>query len=58
MAKVLARQREDAIDAQPSVHDGDARSRLTAYKCPICLETPTDATTTICGVYIEPLTLA
>ncbi|KAL4802062.1 hypothetical protein BDV18DRAFT_164241 [Aspergillus unguis] len=50
IAKVLAKQREEAVDAQPLLGDsGDARSRLTAYKCPICLESPTNATTTICG---------
>ncbi|KAL4785621.1 hypothetical protein BJX76DRAFT_324313 [Aspergillus varians] len=49
IAKALARQREDAIAAQKSSDDGNARSILTAYKCPICIETPVDATTTVCG---------
>ncbi|BCR88727.1 uncharacterized protein ACHE_41291A [Aspergillus chevalieri] len=47
--KVLAKQREDAVKAQ---HDGESekgRSLLTAYKCPVCMDTPEDATTTVCG---------
>ncbi|KAL2860704.1 uncharacterized protein BJX67DRAFT_386391 [Aspergillus lucknowensis] len=49
IAKVLAKQREDAVAAQQQSDSGGARSRLTAYKCPICIETPVDATTTVCG---------
>ncbi|KAL4920459.1 hypothetical protein BDW62DRAFT_176503 [Aspergillus aurantiobrunneus] len=49
MAKVLARQREDAIASQQSSGSGNARSKLTAFKCPVCLDTPVDATTTVCG---------
>lgn len=48
--KVLAKQREDAVKAQ---HDGESekgRSLLTAYKCPVCMDTPEDATTTVCGM--------
>lgn len=48
--KALAKQREDAVKAQ---HDGEsekARSLLTAYKCPVCMDTPEDATTTVCGM--------
>ncbi|KAL4941062.1 hypothetical protein BDV06DRAFT_195255 [Aspergillus oleicola] len=49
IAKVLAKQREDAVAAQ-HLHEGEnARSRLTAYKCPVCMENPVDATTTVCG---------
>ncbi|KAL5002206.1 hypothetical protein BDV10DRAFT_158583 [Aspergillus recurvatus] len=49
LAKVLAKQREDAVAAQQSSDRGNARSRLTAYTCPVCMETPKDATATICG---------
>lgn len=48
--KALAKQREDAVKAQ---HDGESkngRSLLTAYKCPVCMDTPEDATTTVCGM--------
>ncbi|ODM18060.1 hypothetical protein SI65_06848 [Aspergillus cristatus] len=47
--KALAKQREDAVKAQ---HDGESekgRSLLTAYKCPVCMDTPEDATTTVCA---------
>jgi hypothetical protein len=45
---VLAKQREDAVVSQrPSSENG--RTRLTSYKCPICMETPTDITATTCG---------
>ncbi|KAL4751974.1 hypothetical protein BDW72DRAFT_172523 [Aspergillus terricola var. indicus] len=49
LAKVLAKQREDAVAAQQSSDGGNARSRLTAYTCPVCMDTPKDATATICG---------
>ncbi|KAL4821234.1 hypothetical protein BDW67DRAFT_179937 [Aspergillus spinulosporus] len=49
LAKVLAKQREDAVAAQQPSGGGNARSRLTAYTCPVCMETPKDATATICG---------
>lgn len=51
LAAALAKQRRDAILSQKSDSDisPSARSALTAYKCPICMETPTDATTTVCG---------
>ncbi|KAL4930848.1 uncharacterized protein BDV17DRAFT_27030 [Aspergillus undulatus] len=49
IAKVLAKQREDAIAAQHLNEGENARSRLTAYKCPVCMEPPVDATTTVCG---------
>lgn len=48
LSAVLAKQRQDAILAQnPGSESG--RTTLTAYKCPVCMETPTDATSTICG---------
>ncbi|KAL4795962.1 hypothetical protein BDV19DRAFT_361832 [Aspergillus venezuelensis] len=49
IAKVLAKQREDAVAAQHLNEGENARSRLTAFKCPVCMESPVDATTTICG---------
>ncbi|KAK5044815.1 hypothetical protein LTR84_010471 [Exophiala bonariae] len=48
LSAVLAKQRQDAILAQnPGSESG--RTTLTAYKCPVCMETPTDATSTVCG---------
>ncbi|PTU25547.1 hypothetical protein P175DRAFT_0498651 [Aspergillus ochraceoroseus IBT 24754] len=49
LSRVLAKQREDAITAQMSNEDESGRSRLTSYKCPVCMETPVDATSTACG---------
>ncbi|OKL61564.1 hypothetical protein UA08_03538 [Talaromyces atroroseus] len=49
LAKVLAKQREDAIKAQAATEDREGRTTLTATKCAICMDTPTDATTTVCG---------
>jgi hypothetical protein len=50
LAKVLAKQREDAIKAQATTEDREGRTTLTATKCAICMDTPTDATTTVCGM--------
>lgn len=50
LSKVLAKQREDAIKAQSNPTDRMGRSALTSYKCPVCMDTPVDATTTICGM--------
>ncbi|KIW64713.1 hypothetical protein PV04_09628 [Phialophora macrospora] len=48
LSAALSKQREDAILAQnPGTEAG--RTPLTAYKCPVCMDTPTDATSTICG---------
>lgn len=49
LSKVLAKQREDAIKAQSNPTDRSGRSILTSYKCPVCMDMPVDATTTICG---------
>jgi hypothetical protein len=49
IAKVLAKQREDAVASQHLTDSGNARTKLTAYKCPVCMDTPIDATTTVCG---------
>lgn len=48
LSAVLAKQRQDAILAQNQGTES-GRTSLTAYKCPVCMETPTDATSTICG---------
>ncbi|KAL1853368.1 hypothetical protein Plec18170_005365 [Paecilomyces lecythidis] len=49
LSKALAKQREDAVKAQGLAGDAEGRSVLTAYKCPVCMETPVDATSTVCG---------
>ncbi|RMZ89716.1 hypothetical protein DV736_g3054, partial [Chaetothyriales sp. CBS 134916] len=47
---LLARQRADAVLSQHSTSATEnGRTRLAAYKCPVCMETPVNATTTICG---------
>lgn len=50
--KALSKQREDAVKAQQENVDteGGGRSTITSYKCPVCMDTPVDATTTICGM--------
>jgi hypothetical protein len=52
LAKALAKQREDAVRAQESLHQGTGRTVLTSYKCPVCMDTPVDATSTVCGTYL------
>ncbi|PLB44365.1 hypothetical protein P170DRAFT_440667 [Aspergillus steynii IBT 23096] len=49
LSKTLAKQREDAIKAQQGAKNEGGRSLLTAYKCPVCMDTPVDATSTACG---------
>ncbi|EZF32149.1 hypothetical protein H109_00055 [Trichophyton interdigitale MR816] len=50
LAQVLAKQREDAIMAQKNAtNDKQAKSTLIAYKCPVCMDVPENATSTICG---------
>jgi len=49
LSKILSKQCEDAIKAQVSSDANSGRSTLTAYKCPVCMDTAVDATTTICG---------
>jgi hypothetical protein len=51
LAKTLAKQREDAVKAQAATENKDGRTTLLAFKCAICMDTPTDATTTVCGMY-------
>ncbi|KAJ6037028.1 hypothetical protein N7540_001307 [Penicillium herquei] len=48
LAKTLAKQREDAIKAQQP-KDDTSDSLLGAYKCPVCMDTPENATSTACG---------
>lgn len=51
LSKTLAKQREDAVKAQEAVPSSEKKgSILTAYKCPVCMDTPVDATSTICGM--------
>ncbi|OOQ89443.1 C3HC4 type (RING finger) zinc finger containing protein [Penicillium brasilianum] len=49
LAKALAKQREDAVKAQPTEEADTARSMLTAYQCPVCMDSLEDATSTSCG---------
>jgi hypothetical protein len=49
LAKVLAKQQEDAIKAQAGTQGATRRSILTSYKCPVCMDALTDATSTVCG---------
>lgn len=52
LAKALAKQREDAVMAQRAAeHESRERgTALRAYKCPVCMDTPVDATSTVCGM--------
>ncbi|KAF7593338.1 SUMO-targeted ubiquitin ligase complex subunit slx8 [Aspergillus hancockii] len=49
LSKVLAKQREDAVRAQQPTEHEKGRSILNSYKCPVCMDTPGDATST--GTY-------
>ena len=51
LSKTLAKQREDAIKAQQSAEEEKGHSILTSYKCPVCMDTPEDATSTACGMF-------
>ncbi|KUM63019.1 hypothetical protein ACN42_g4085 [Penicillium freii] len=52
LARTVAKQREDAIKAQASAESNSNLSAILAYKCPICMETPVDATSTSCGLLL------
>ena len=55
LSKALSKQRQDAIQAQMKQNQGSeaaGRTPLTSYKCPICMDTPEDATTTVCGAFL------
>jgi hypothetical protein len=52
LSKAISKQQQDAVQAQMKEIQGNdltGRTRLSSYKCPICMDTPEDATTTICG---------
>ncbi|KAE8377316.1 hypothetical protein BDV26DRAFT_293282 [Aspergillus bertholletiae] len=49
LSKVLAKQQEDAVRAQQPLEPEKRGTILNSYKCPVCMDTPEDATTTICG---------
>lgn len=51
LQKTLAKQQEDAIKAQQSAEGERSGSVLSAYKCPVCMDTPEDATSTACGKF-------
>ncbi|EEP80151.1 predicted protein [Uncinocarpus reesii 1704] len=53
LAHALSKQQEDAVKAQHSANDETGRSTLTSYKCPVCMDTPVDATTTICDAHMK-----
>lgn len=57
LSKTLAKQREDAVKAQESISSSEKKGRsiLTSYKCPVCMDTPVDATSTVCGKYLLSL---
>ncbi|RAL14634.1 uncharacterized protein BO97DRAFT_274348 [Aspergillus homomorphus CBS 101889] len=49
ISKTQAKQRADAILAQQSLEPKNTESIFAAYKCPVCMDTPVDATSTVCG---------
>jgi hypothetical protein len=52
LSKAISKQQQDAVHAQMKKGQGDdlpGRTPLSSYKCPICMDTPEDATSTICG---------
>ncbi|KAJ5897979.1 hypothetical protein N7504_008267 [Penicillium tannophilum] len=49
LATALSKQRRDAVEAQQSHDEDKSIGLLKAYKCPICMDTPENATSTICG---------
>ena len=53
LSQALSKQRQDAVRAQMQQTKNEepaGRTPLSSYKCPICMDTPEDATTTICGM--------
>lgn len=52
ISKTQAKQRADAILAQQSL-ENNAESIFAAYKCPVCMDTPVDATSTVCGMALD-----
>lgn len=51
VAKTVAKQTEDAIKAQQDEKKDKSQSILAAYRCPICMDPPENATTTSCGMF-------
>lgn len=51
LATALSKQRRDAVEAQQSHDEDKSIGLLKAYKCPICMDTPENATSTICGTF-------
>ncbi|GKZ34666.1 SUMO-targeted ubiquitin ligase complex subunit slx8 [Aspergillus brasiliensis] len=49
VSRIQAKQRADVILAQQSLDHNKGESVLLAYKCPVCMDTPVDATSTACG---------
>lgn len=49
LAAALIHSQASNPTADPTSSSTEPRSALTAYKCPICLEPPRNATTTVCG---------
>lgn len=57
LAEALSKQRQDAIDSQKQFSQestskdsvSGSRTTFSAFRCTICMEPPTNATTTICG---------
>jgi hypothetical protein len=58
LATALAKQRQDAIQAQQSHDEDKSMGLLKAYRCPICMDTPENATSTICGMFSRGLLFA
>ena len=56
LSQALSKQRQDAVRAQMEQAKDEepaGRTPLSSYKCPICMDTPEDATTTICGMSLR-----
>jgi Zinc finger, C3HC4 type (RING finger) len=52
LSRAISKQQQDAVQAQMKEtqrEDLPGRTPLSSYKCPICMDTPEDATSTICG---------
>lgn len=52
VSRTQAKQRADVILAQQSLDHNKGESVLLAYKCPVCMDTPVDATSTACGKFV------
>lgn len=52
LSEAISKQQQDAVQAQMKDNlfdDSTGRTSLSSYKCPICMDTPEDATSTVCG---------